>query len=250
METAKKYAPWVICGILAIVIIVISMASVNQRNEYENNSSTYRDSVTAVLYSNKIMINTLQKTLDSAAMVSSYSKDSSSESKSASEKNAKVIIRTIYKDSIREVYVEQSESTDEYKKEMSGLKDSIAILNKKASEKNDHTEMDASYEEITKKDSGSTQSIKTANIRKGKAELFVHVKARSDGEISDAIGGIVEWTCLGPLFIAGEGKWDPSEINEGDAGIGLYVGPFRGYVGAGYDGEPYLKVRASADFSF
>ena len=78
METAKKYAPWVICGILAIVIIVISMASVNQRNEYENNSSTYRDSVTAVLYSNKIMINTLQKTLDSAAMVSSYSKDSSS----------------------------------------------------------------------------------------------------------------------------------------------------------------------------
>ena len=137
----------------------------------------------------------------------------------------KTVIRTVYKDSIREVYTENTESVAYYEEKIATLRDSLG----KALAQKDGVEVqyvekiirDTIFVYKTAKDSSAATKTEIVKPAQGKLGVFVdgHASYGKDGFGYEATGG-VKYHILEPLYLK--------------AGV-QYDGDLRGILGGGIE---------------
>ncbi len=190
---------------LLVIMIIGGLFSKNKITEIDNRykiekhylDSTYKvDSISMVLkYS----------TLDSQYNVILSKKDSLSYKDSINSHSSKTIIRTIYRDSIKEVYIENNDYIATSQKLILSLQDSINNIKKHSSEK-DSTIINLEKKlSINKIDSTSSTTIheKTTIPIENKFLIYGNITGKSTENIDLSISGELgaEYKILSPIYI-------------------------------------------------
>lgn len=248
-ESKRCVVPWIIAVAAVIAALITAMMSGND-TEYESKSSQHMDSLSATISADDVTISRLSARIDSMKASSVSISDSASENKKSSEKSVKIVIRTVYRDSVREVYVEKTEAMEEYQRTLTTLKDSISILNARLLASAERKDTSSVKEAVRSETTEKSESVKKKADRPGAAGMTAGARVHPDKSISKEIRGYVTRKIIGPVFVGADAYWETGDSFQGTAGAGVILGPFRGYLGAGYDGEPCAKASVSADFTF
>lgn len=129
MEIVKKYFPWVAAVIIAVAAVLITTSITNtERTNSEQRMQHITDSLYQVKYADSMAYITNIAHIDSMYRVSKAAVESLTTVIQYSKKENKVYIKTVYKDSIREVYVDNSEMLVNYQNSIKKLEDSLATV--------------------------------------------------------------------------------------------------------------------------
>lgn len=248
-EDTKTKIPWIIAAAALIAAVFMAMTR-SDLPDYESTSTERADSLSEIVSADGVTISRLNRQIDSIKVTELVSFDSLAESRKSSEKSVKVVIRTIYKDSVKEVYVEKTEAMAEYQRTLTTLRDSISVLNARISEESDRKDSSSVKENIRASSYEKSASVTKKADRPGYAGITSGIRVHHDASVSKEIRGYVIRKIIGPVFVGADASWETGESLHGTAGTGILLGPFKGYVGAGYDGEPCVKAAVSADFTF
>ncbi len=214
-----------------LVIIAIVITSIVASNSYvKKTEETYkcvyeaqRDSMAEYYSEQTKEFEYKLSEMESKYLASLTQKDSIIETLNSSTKTNKTLVRTVYKDSIREVYVENTETNIQYEKQIQTLKDSLAKQETKTVETEikyvETTIHDTIY--ITKMVIDSTvEQAKTVVEKKSNWGVYGNgmVGYGTKGLIKEVnVGG--KYHVLGPVNVSAGVKYD-GDIS-GVVGIGI-----------------------------
>lgn len=214
-----------------LVIIAIVITSIVASNSYvKKTEETYKcayeaqkDSLVEYYSEQKKEYEYKLSSMESKYLASLSQKDSIIEKLNSNTKSNKTLVRTVYRDSIKEVYVENTETNIQYEKQIQTLKDSLAKQENKA------VETEIKYVETTIHDTlyvtnavvdSSVEQTKTVIEKKSNWGVYGNglVGYGTKGLIKEAnVGG--KYFILGPINVSAGVKYD-GDIS-GVVGIGL-----------------------------
>jgi len=237
--------------ILITTLIVYSCIENNKINTITENYSMYSDSLSYQKKQDSLSYVIKIKSFDSSYNSMVKEKDSSYKYSISKINSTKIYNRIIYKDSIKETYIENTELYNEYKSIIVSLKDSITTLHNKLNtiEKDSAVYTNTENTVKTKK-----QEIKetTQNIKyNGDAYIQFSGDYDTDNTLLKGVKGEINYSLYSPLYIGSEGYYYSGDKYLIEPKIGLRnIGPLYGYLSMPYDGKIHGKLTIGANFKF
>lgn len=205
--------------VLLLVIIGGGLFTQNKITEIDNTYKTEKHYLDSTYKADSVSMAMKYSTLDSQYSVAISRKDSSSYKDSTNSHITKTIIRTIYKDSIKEVYVENNEYVTTSQKTIVSLQDSVINATKKI------TELDSRITELTKE--LSVKKIDTITVTKihektitpvaKKFSVYGNIFGKSTQTINLAVGAEVggDYKIYSPVYIGASIRKDGISTSNG-----------------------------------
>lgn len=221
----------IICLVVCAIIVAFTIYKAldyAEKEEYNHKMelSKTADSLAIIYNTKEESLNLKIYNLEEQVKQSTHERDSLREYAYTNVKTNKQIIKTVYKDSIKEVYIENNEIVSIYENTISRLRDSLSVaLSKKDGVEVQYVEKivhDTIIEIHTKVDSVYVES-ESKVVKDNKSNWGVygngHVGYGTNGFVKEADVG-VKYFIIGPIY--------------GNAGV-KYNGDVSGIVGLGLD---------------
>jgi len=195
----------IIILILLSIILIGGLFSKNKINEINNQYKVEKHYIDSTYKVDSLAMVLKYSSLDSQYSSILLKKDSLSYKDSINSHTSKILTRIIYKDSIKEVYIENNDYIATSQKIIISLQDSINSVKKESFEKDLTINQLEKNLALTKKDSSSSTIIheKTITPIDKKFSLFGNISTTSTQNIDLSFGAELgaEYKILAPIYI-------------------------------------------------
>lgn len=227
MSNVTKWLPWVIAAVISIIAVKLAIDYAERvEDEHRIAYDYYADSLATVRHSDSISFREQIEKLTFDLTAVEKERDSIERKLSTQAKSNTVVYRTVYKDSIREVVIENKEVVSVYEERIAHVRDSLNQI-------------------IAQKDGVSVEYVEKV-VHDTIVQYVTHTDSvyvnktveKKDGPIGIYASGKVGYGTDGIVYGA-------------DAGVKYYVfGPLYGKIGVEYDGKVSGVAGVGVDIRF
>lgn len=239
-ELARKNLGWVACAVVAVIAAYALYSAgsraerveAEQREEFRLAYESYADSMAKVRHSDSVAFQAEVYSLRHEAERARSERDSIEMRLSTQTATSKVVYRTVYRDSVREVTVENSETATYYEARLAHVTDSLErIIDQKDGVTVEYVDKVVHDTVVVYKE--RVDSVQVVNT----VEKVVEVRAK-DGNVGIYADAAAGYGTDGFRYGAG-------------AGMKYYlVGPVYGRAGVRYDGDLSGELGVGLDIRF